>query len=155
MTHFIPENLHVDFNEDLNPKGDALPRAYTLTPTDPQKDLNLTISREIDEEKITAGYDESLTDQVFATWKNDSGLALHVYVHVNEGLVLGRGPQRPSIFQQDLPALIAAIAYGDRAFILADEARRGAPVLVKFYTPHKAFNKTEDWGDIENFLSQV
>jgi len=61
-----------------------------------------------------------MRDEVLADWrKDDDGSALHVYCHVSGGLVLGTAGWRYAIFQHELPLVLEAFGYGDRALCAA------------------------------------
>jgi hypothetical protein len=116
MARLYPEKLHVEFGQGSSPEGPIIPRRYTLTHSDATGDLFLTVDSEYDKKQVSGLYTRFMRDEVLAEWVDEGGSSsLHVYCHVSGGLVLGRANWRESIFRREMPLVLEAFRYGDRA----------------------------------------
>jgi hypothetical protein len=149
MSNFRPEKLHVDFPLNWKDDPNPLPRCYTLTHSDQTGDLFLTIDRQFDHQQISGLYTKLMRDEVLGEWKDDSGLSLHIYLHVSGGLVLGPAKWRYGIFKQHLPMTLEAICYGDKVFA---KNHPDAPIIVHFLARQARFNAVQNWGIIKDSI---
>lgn len=147
MSRLRPHKLQVRFAEDAGPEGPLLPRRYTLTHSDATGDLFLTIGPEYDRQQIGGWYTRLMRDEVLAEWQQGvEGPALHVHCHVSGGLVLGPARWRLAIFRQELPLVLEAFRFGDRAFFELQPALDRAPIWVHFHATQPRYNRREQWG---------
>jgi hypothetical protein len=127
--------------------GPVMPRCYTLTHSDTTGDLFLTIGPEFDLAQISGWYTRLMRDEVLAEWRDDEdGRALHVYCHVSGGLVLGTAGWRYAIFRHELPLVLEAFRYGDRALFAAYPELDEAPIRVHFRSSRRRYRRRERWG---------
>lgn len=147
MSRLRPDKLQVRFAGDAGPEGPQLPRRYTLTHSDATGDLFLTIGPEYDRQQIGGWYTRLMRDEVLAEWQQGAeGPALHVHCHVSGGLVLGPARWRLAIFRQELPLVLEAFRFGDRALFEFQPVLDRAPIWVHFHAAQPRYNQTEQWG---------
>ena len=133
MSRLAPSKLHVSFQPSVRPEGLVMPRRYTLTHSDATGDLFLTIGAAYQEEQIAGWYTRLMRDEVLAEWlPEEAGPVLHVYCHVSGGLAFGSAAMRDGIFRQELPLVLEAFRYGDRALFTANPQLDAAPIYVHF-----------------------
>ena len=153
MSRLRPEKLHVKYENDTVPDAFHLPRRYTLTHSDATGDLFLTVGKEYDQEAIRGFYTRLMRDEVLAEWLDgESGLELHLYCHVSGGFVFGTAGFRFNIFRRELPLVLEAICYGERALFTNQPPLKSAPILVHFHAKQKRYNHVESWGKPEDYL---
>jgi len=149
MGRLNPEKLRVTYSPGVKPETPITPRRYTLTHSDVTGNLYLTIGPDYSLDQISGWYTRLMRDEVLAEWKdNQEGPSLHVYCHVSGGLVFGRAGWRDAIFRSEMPLVLEAIRYGDRALFAADPRLDDAPVFVHFQASQPRYNKTEAWGTL-------
>lgn len=147
MSRLRPEKLHVRFAGGVGADGPPAPRRYTLTHSDMTGDLYLTVGSAYDEEQISGLYARLMRDEVLAEWRRDEdGLALHVFCHVSGGLAFGPAAWRDVIFRRELPLVLEAFRYGDRALFEAQPALDTAPIVVHFRSSWRRYRRRERWG---------
>lgn len=147
MSRLRPHKLQVRFAGDSGPGGPLLPRRYTLTHSDATGDLFLTIGPEYDRQQIRGWYTRLMRDEVLAEWQQGAeGPALHVHCHVSGGLVLGPARWRLAIFRRELPLVLEAFRFGDRALFELQPPLDRAPIWVHFHATEPSYNRTEEWG---------
>jgi hypothetical protein len=147
MSRLRPEKLHIQFAEGVTANGPLAPRCYTLTHSDATAELFLTVGPEYDKKQISGWYTRLMRDEVLAEWhKDELGIALYVYCHVNGGPVLGSAGWRYSIFQHELPLVLEAFRHGDHALFDACPQLDQAPILVRFRSNRRRYHRTERWG---------
>ena len=147
MSRLRPEKLHVQFEEGATPEGPVVPRRYTLTHSDATGDLFLTVGLEYNQAQVSGWYTRFMRDEVLAEWREDQdGASLHVYCHVSGGLVLGTAAWRYAIFQHELPLVLEAFRYGDRAIYQARPELDQAAIRVHFRSARRRYRRTERWG---------
>jgi hypothetical protein len=153
MSRLRPEKLHVTFNDGLSPEDFIIPRRYTLTHSDATGDLFLTVSQEYDQEAIGGFYTRLMRDEVLGEWfDKDSGPELHLYCHVSGGLVFGTARFRYNIFKRELPLVLEAICYGDRALISKNTRLESVPILIHFHAKQDRYNQVESWGTPRDYF---
>jgi len=156
MSRLAPGKLHVSFQRGLSPEGPVTPRRYTLTHSDATGDLFLTIGAAYQEEQIAGWYTRLMRDEVLAEWlQGEAGLALHVYCHVSGGLTFGSAAMRDGIFRQELPLVLEALRYGDRALFAANPQLDAAPIYVHFQSDKARYNRVEQWGRPVDYRSEA
>ncbi len=156
MSRLTPGKLHIRFSGGSGPDRWTLPRRYTLTHSDATGDLFLTIGPEYDQRQISNLYTRLMRDEVLAEWRQDrGGPELHVYCHVSGGLVFGSAQMRDAIFRRELPLVLEALRYGDRALYATWPALDAAPVWVHFRSADRRYNRTERWGVPADYRIEV
>jgi Staygreen protein len=142
-----PGKLHTRFAAGVSPEGPLAPRRYTLTHSDSTGDLFLTVGPEVDRKQISGWYTRLMRDEVLAEWQeSEEGPALHVFCHVSGGLSFGSAAMRFGIFQRELPLVLEAFRFGDRAIFEALPELDRAPVWVHFHSTDRRYHKKERWG---------
>lgn len=147
MSRLNPSRLHVRWGEHVTPEGPQAPRRYTLTHSDATGDLFLTVDADYDLGQTGGIYTRLMRDEVLAEWlAQPAGMELHVYCHVSGGLVLGSAAMRTAIFRRELPLVLEAFRYGERAFFAAHPALDAAPIVVHLRSHAARWNRVERWG---------
>ena len=127
--------------------GPVSPRCYTLTHSDRTGDLYLAIGPSYDREQISGWYARLMRDEVLAEWRQEEkGPALHLHCHVSGGLALGPAGWRDTIFHHELPLVLEALRYGDRALYGARSELDQAPIRVHFHARQARLDRIEAWG---------
>jgi hypothetical protein len=147
MGRLQPDRLHVRLGAGVEADGPVLPRRYTLTHSDATGELFLTIGQEYDQEQVAGWYTRLMRDEVLAEWREgDDGPGLHVHCHVSGGLVFGMAGWRYAIFRRELPLVLEAFRYGDRALFAAHPALDEAPIRIHFHARQRRYRRVEQWG---------
>jgi hypothetical protein len=147
MRRLNPEKLHVTYLPGTTPEQLIVPRRYTLTHSDITGHLFLSIGREYDIQKTSGLYTRLMRDEVLAELvKKGDTLEFRVYCHISGGFVFGTARFRHRIFQSELPLVLEAIRYGDRALFEEKPELDNVHVLVHFHSTKSRFNKVENWG---------
>jgi hypothetical protein len=152
MKRLKPEKLHViTAAGDTVEKGN-LHRRYTLTHSDMTGDLFLVIAREYDRKAIAGLYTRIMRDEVLAELIDSGGsVELRVYCHVSGGIIIGTAKWRNSFFQAELPLVLEAIRYGDRALFEKLSYLDRVPVRVYFQSPNRKYHRVENWGLVADY----
>ena len=152
MRRLRPEKLHVRFLAGFGPEGPVTPRRYTLTHSDSTGDLFLTIGAEFDQDQISGWHTRLLRDEVLAEWRDEGeGPELHVHCHVSGGVAMGGAAWRDQIFRRELPLVLEAFRYGERALLGAQPHLDEAPVVVHFHSSRDRYDQVETWGTLSNY----
>ena len=147
MGRLRPEKLHVTLAPGTASDGPITRRRHTLTHSDRTGDLYLTIGADYDRKQISGWYTRFLRDEVLAEWRiQKSGPALHVHCHVSGGLVLGSARWRYDIFRRELPLVLEALRFGDRALYRAHPDLDQAPIWIHFHAVQQEYDRRERWG---------
>lgn len=147
MSRLNPAKLHTRFVGGAAPDGPPMPRRYTLTHSDVTGDLFLTIGADYDRRQIGGWYTRLMRDEVLAEWRDDgSGPILHVYCHVSGGLIVGSAGWRYEIFQRELPLVLEAFRYGDRALFESHPHLDHAAIRIRFSAKQSRYRLSEMWG---------
>lgn len=147
MKRLDPHKLHVRFLGDAGELQSVAPRCYTLTHSDRTGHLYLTVASCHAREQISGWYTRFMRDEVLADWDDGDGHpALHVHCHVSGGFAFGTAGLRNAIFQRELPLVLEAIRYGDRAFFDAHPHMDDAPISVHFHARQARYDRIEGWG---------
>jgi hypothetical protein len=147
MERLNPDKLQVTYLAGTTPDSLTLPRRYTLTHSDITGQLFLSIGNDYDTKQISGLYTRLMRDEVLAEFtQEEDGLVFRVHCHVSGGFVLGTARWRYNIFRHELPLVLEAIRYGDRALFEQNPQLDNTPVLISFKSTDKRFNKVENWG---------
>jgi hypothetical protein len=147
VSRLNPEKLHLRLLPGTQLSGPLMPRCYTLTHSDATGDLYLTIGTEHDRRQISGWYTRLMRDEVLAEWgQEEDKPTLHVHCHVSGGLVLGSAKWRDAIFRQELPLVLEALRFGDRALFEARPELDRAPIWVHLNSIDHQYNRIERWG---------
>jgi len=147
MNRLQPEKLHVAYAAGTDAEGPVVPRCYTLTHSDRTGDLYLAIGPAYAEEELSGWYTRLMRDEVLAEWRQEEGgPALHVHCHVSGGWALGPARWRDTIFRQELPLVLEALRYGDRALYDAHPELDQASIQVHFHARQARLDRVEGWG---------
>jgi hypothetical protein len=152
----IASKLHVTLAAPATAEQLVLPRRYTLTHSDVTGELYLTIGQDYDRGQISGLYPRLMRDEVLAEWRRDEeGMALHLYCHVSGGLVFGSAEMRDGIFRRELPLVLEAFRYGDRALYEAAPAMDRWPIWVHFVSHIGRYHRVERWGVPADYRIEV
>lgn len=147
MSRLRPEKLHVRFAQGTAPDGPPTPRRYTLTHSDLNGDLFLTVGADYDRSQVSGLYTRLMRDEVLAEWREEeAGPEMHLFCHVSGGLAFGPAGWRYAIFQRELPLALEAFRYGDRRLFQAHPALDRAPIRVHFTSSQQRYHRLEQWG---------
>jgi len=152
MERLNPKKLHFTYLTGTTPEELILPRRYTLTHSDITGNLFLSIGNHYNEKQISNLYTKLMRDEVLAELTGDcNSLLFRIYCHVSGGFVLGTAKWRYNIFHSELPLVLEAIRYGDRALFEQNPQLDKTPILVHFQSTNGRFNKVEDWGTMVKY----
>jgi len=151
MSRLIREKLHVKFIPPSSEQGPITPRFYTLTHSDRTGDLFLTIGPEYDQKQVKGWYTRLMRDEVLAEWiETEECPTLHVHCQVGRGL--GSAKFRESIFRRELPLVLEAFRFGDRALFLKYPHLDAAHIWIHFHSRKDENDQIECWGKIREFI---
>ena len=154
MGRLNPDKLHGSYLTETTAENIKLPRRYTLTHSDRTGDLFLSIGSHYDTKKISKLYTRLMRDEVLAELVNDEGsLEFRVHCHVSGGFIVGTAGWRYNIFRSELPLVLEAIRYGDRALFEKNPELDHIPVYVHFHSGKKLYNIVEQWGTLADFAN--
>jgi hypothetical protein len=146
MQRLNPEKLHVTYLTGATPDKLIVPRRYTLTHSDTTGKLFLSIGSEYDTKKTSRLYTRLMRDEVLAELShNNDNFTLRVYCHVSGGFVFGTAKFRNSIFRSELPLVLEAIRYGDKALFEKNPELDHIPVYIHFHSDKRLYNVVEQW----------
>ncbi len=152
MKRLNPNKLHVITSAGGTIEKDNIPRRYTLTHSDMSGDLFLVIAREYDRKAIAGLYTRIMRDEVLAELIDSGGsVELRVYCHVSGGIIIGTAKWRNNIFKAELPLVLEAIRYGDRAFFEKSSDLDRVPVKVYFQSSSRKYRRVENWGTMADY----
>ena len=93
-----------------------------------------------------------MRDEVLACWEaEDESWALHVYLHVSGGFILGSAKWRDSIFRRHLKQVLQTFRYGDSTLSSQVPELDEAPILVHFQAPGTELDRVEEWGTLRDY----
>ena len=152
MKRLNPDKLHVTYLAGTAPESLAFPRRYTLTHSDRTGELFLSIGNQYNTNQISKLYTKLMRDEVLAEFANEEdSLVFRTYCHVSGGFILGTAKWRYNIFHSELPLVLEAIRYGDRALFKQNPELDNTPVLVHFNSTVSRFDKVENWGIMADY----
>ena len=156
MGRLRPEKLHTQFTHGTEPERLVIPRRYTLTHSDVTGDLFLSVGPEHNRQQLAGWQARVMRDEVLGEWQEDTdGPALHVHCHVSGGLLVGTPRMRIAIFRRELPLVLEALRFGDRALYDAHPELDQAPVWVHFHATQWRYDRTEAWGTPAKYRLQA
>lgn len=142
MKRLDTDKLKVEFRPGVEMTEPVIGRMYTLTHSDINAELFLTVARRFAYDKVS-----SMRDEVLAHWRNCGGaLILYVYVNVDGQPGTALSAVRNMIFRRELPLALEAVRYGDRALFAARPELDEAPIWVHFDSSSAEYNRFEYWG---------
>lgn len=148
MFKFIPEKLSLELRENEIHYKELVPRKYTLTHSDDNEELLLTIGKDYAYNKAN-----EVDDAVLAEWVMEGDeYILNVYIDVDGDMGSTDAENRNRMFREKLPLALKAIVYGDRKFLSKHELLKDAPVIVNFKSELPEYNKVERWGVISDYI---
>jgi hypothetical protein len=153
MGRLNQDKLQVSYLAGTSPNEAALPRRYTLTHSDFTGDLFLSIGNQYNKKQISKLYTKLMRDEVITelTMEGENPV-FRVYCHTSGGLAFGTARWRYNIFRSELPLVLEAFRYGDRALFERSLHLDKAPVFVHFKSANAKFNIIERWGILEDHI---
>ena len=152
MKRLNPEKLHVTYLHGSTPNNLVLPRRYTLTHSDRTGELFLSIGNQYNTKQISGLYTRLMRDEVLAELiGHEDSVVFRIYCHISGGFVFGTAKWRYNIFCSELPLVLEALRYGDRALYEQNPELERAGVTVHFHSANSKFDKTENWNAVENY----
>ena len=152
MERLNPKKLHVTYLTGANSEKLILPRRYTLTHSDITGELFLSIGNQYDTKQISKLYTRLMRDEVLAEFASEEdSLVFRAYCHVSGGFVFGTAKWRYNIFHSELPLVLEAIRYGDRALFEENPKLDNAPIFIHFKSTNSRFDKVENWGTMADY----
>ena len=149
MKRLNPDKLHVKDLTGTKPDSPLIPRRYTLTHSDITGKLFLTISDDYNQQQISGFFNRLMRDEILAELvQSDKDYEFRVYCHVSGGKVCGTARWRYGIFRREMPLVIQAIRYGDRALFTVNPDFDQTPVIVYYQSHVYQYNHTENRGKI-------
>lgn len=147
MTKFQPNKLNVSYKDEIGTKNFLFPRKYTLTHSDEDGELFLSIGKSYDLDQINY----NVRDEVLGSWEKDDKDYLLITLEVDNGDAIGNTINRDRIFRQELTLALMAIIYGDNLFLENNKELYEAPIRVKFNSKFSEYDTLEDWGKVKNY----
>jgi hypothetical protein len=83
--------------------------------------------------------------------KSGDQLALNVYCHISGGIVIGTAGWRYSIFRLELPLVLKAIRYGDRALFVHDKQLDNMSANIHLQSTNKRYHNVEQLGTLSTY----
>jgi len=152
MQRLNPKKLHVTYLAGATPDELIVPRRYTLTHSDITGNLFLSIGSEYDTKQTSKLYTRLMRDEVLAELVNNEGkLEFRVYCHVSGGFIVGSAGWRYNIFRSELPLVLEAIRYGDKALFEKNPELEHIPIYVHFHSGKKRYNIVEQWATLNAY----
>jgi len=146
MQRLNPKKLNITYLNGATPDKLIVPRRYTLTHSDITGNLFLSIGSKYDTQKTAKLYTRLMRDEVLAELVNNEGsFELRVHCHVSGGLIVGSAGWRYNIFHSELPLVLEAIRYGDRALFEKNPELDHIPVYIHFHSDKRLYNVVEQW----------
>ena len=153
MQRLNPKKLHVTYLTGTTPDKLTVPRRYTLTRSDITGSLFLSIGSEYNTKQTSRLYTKWMRYEVFAELShNIDNFALRVFCHVSGGFVFGSAKFRYNTFRSELPLVLEAIRYGDKALFNKNAELDHVPVYIHFHSDKRLFNVIEQWGTLGAYV---
>ena len=144
MQRLDHRKLLVTYLTGAAPDKLIVPRRYTLTHSDISGNLFLSIGSEYNKKQISRLYTRLMRDEVLAELSSDINYyTLRVYCHVSGRFVFGSAKFRYSIFRSELPLVLEAIRYGDKALFEKNPELEHVPVYIHFHSDKRPYNVIE------------
>jgi hypothetical protein len=123
-----------------------------LTHSDITGQLFLSIGSEYDTKKTSRLYTRLMRDEVLAELvNNESSFELRVHCHISGGLIVGSAGWRYNIFRSELPLVLEAIRYGDKALFEKNPELDHIPVYIHFHSDKRLYNVIEQWSTLADY----
>ena len=152
MQRLNPKKLHVTYLAGATPDKLIVPRRYTLTHSDITGNLFLSIGSEYDTKQTSKLYTRLMRDEVLAELvNNESSFELRVHCHISGGLIVGSAGWRYNIFRSELPLVLEAIRYGDKALFEKNPELDHIPVYIHFHSQKRLYNVIEQWATLNAY----
>jgi hypothetical protein len=152
MQRLNTKKLHLTYLAGTPPDELIVPRRYTLTHSDITGNLFLSIGSEYDTKQTSKLYTRLMRDEVLAELVNNEGsFELRVHCHISGGLIVGSAGWRYNIFRSELPLVLEAIRYGDKALFEKNPEFDHIPVQIHFHSNKKLYNIIEQWGTMADY----
>ena len=152
MQRLNPKKLRVTYLAGATTDKLIVPRRYTLTHSDRTGELFLSIGSQYNTKMISKLYTKLMRDEVLAELVNNEGsFEVRVHCHVSGGLIVGSAGWRYNIFRSELPLVLEAIRYGDRAMFEKNPELDHIPVQIHFHSNKKLYNIIEQWGTLADY----
>jgi hypothetical protein len=152
MQRLNPKKLNVTYLAGATQDELIVPRRYTLTHSDITGNLFLSIGSEYDTKQTSKLYTRLMRDEVLAELVNNEGsFELRVHCHISGGLIVGSAGGRYHIFRFELPLVLEAIRYGDKALFEKNPEFDHIPVQIHFHSNKKLYNIIEQWGTMADY----
>jgi hypothetical protein len=152
MQRLNPKKLHVTYLTGTTPDELIVPRRYTLTHSDITGNLFLSIGSEYDTKQTSKLYTRLMRDEVLAELVNNEGsFELRVHCHISGGLIVGSAGWRYNIFRSELPLVLEAIRYGDKALFEKNPELDHIPVYIHFHSQKRLYNVIEQWATLNAY----
>ena len=153
MQRLNPKKLHVTYLAGAAPDELIVPRRYMLTHSDITGNLFLPICSEYDTKQTSKLYTRLMRDEVLAELVNNEGsFELRVHCHISGGLIVGSAGWRYNIFRSELPLVLEAIRYGDRALFEKNPELDHIPVYIHFHSDKRLYNIIEQWSALADYI---
>jgi hypothetical protein len=147
MKYLSRDKLNVRYLPGTGGDYRLIPRCYTLTHSDSSGKLYLTIGRNYDKAQISGWYTRLMRDEVLGEWRDTKGEhSLCMHCHVSGGVIFGSARMRYSIFRRELPLVLEAIRWGDKALFDTHPDLDYAPIFVYFHSTKQEYDLQERWG---------
>lgn len=147
MTKFQPNKLNVSYKDEIGTKNFLLPRKYTLTHSDENGELFLSIGKNYDLDQINY----NVRDEVLGSWEKDDKEYLLITLEIDNGEEIGNTINRDRIFRQELTLALIAIIYGDNLLFENNKELYESPIRVKFNSKFSEYDTLEEWGQIKDY----
>ena len=142
-------NVNVKMVNPINATSPILFRRYTLTHSDENGELFLTIAPFYDLDSI----DQVKRDEVCGQWVivNDDIYILTLFVFVGN-FSYEISSKRYQIFLEELPLAVSSILNADKDFFNANSNLIDSNISMRFISSHAEFNKTVFYCRVKDFL---
>lgn len=150
VTKFQPNKLNVSYKDEIGTKDFLFPRKYTLTHSDEDGELFLSIGKRYDLDQINY----NVRDEVLGSWeKNDKNdkVYLLITLEIDNGDDIGNTINRDKIFRQELTLALVAVIYGDNLFLENNKELYESPIRVKFNSKFSEYDTLEEWGKVKDY----
>ncbi len=147
MVEFEPDKLNVSYKDEIGIKDFIYPRKYTLTHSDEDGQLFLSIGKKYDLDQINYIF----RDEVLGSWEKDDKDYLFITLEIDNNENIGDTVRRDKIFRQELPLALMAIIYGDNLFLENNKELYEAPIIVKFNSKFGEYDTLEEWGKVKDY----
>lgn len=147
MVDFEPDKLNISYKDEIGIKDFIYPRKYTLTHSDEDGQLFLSIGKKYDLDQINYIF----RDEVLGSWEEDDKDYLFITLEIDNNENIGDTVRRDKIFREELPLALMAIIYGDNLFLENNKELYEAPIIVKFNSKFEEYDTLEEWGKVKDY----